>query len=57
VTFGYGPSCIFHTDGSLIEGGAGFVVYQMGVSGLGHKIQSLTGVFTAELSAPRHIAD
>jgi hypothetical protein len=39
----------FYTDGSLIKGRAG------------HKVQSLTGVFTAELSALftvlRHIAE
>jgi hypothetical protein len=50
VTFEYGPSCIFYMDGSLRDVRALFY-YQMGVSGLGHKIQSLTGVFTVELSA------
>jgi ribonuclease HI len=50
VTSGYGASCIFYTDGSLIEGCAGFAVHQMGVSGFGHKIPSPAGVFTAELS-------
>jgi ribonuclease HI len=60
VTSGYDPSCIFYTDGVLIEGCAGFAVHQMGVGGFGHKIQSPAGVFTAELSALftalRHIA-
>jgi hypothetical protein len=51
VTSGYGPSCIFYADGSLIEGCACFAVYQMGEGGFGHKIQSPGGVFTAELSA------
>jgi hypothetical protein len=50
VTSGYGASCILYTDGSLIEGCAGFAVHQMGVGGFGHKIPSLAGVFTAELS-------
>jgi hypothetical protein len=50
VTFGYSAPCIFYTNGSLIEGCAGFV-HQMGGSGLGHKILSLASVFTAELSA------
>jgi hypothetical protein len=50
VTSGYGASCIFYTDGSLIEGCAGFAVLQMDVGGFGHKIQSLAGVFTAECS-------
>jgi hypothetical protein len=35
----------------LIEGCAGFGVHQMGLGGFGHKILSLAGVFTAELSA------
>jgi hypothetical protein len=30
VTYGYCASFIFYTDGSLIEGCAGFVVHQMG---------------------------
>jgi hypothetical protein len=38
VTSGYGAaSCIFHTDGSLIEGCRGFAVHQMGVGGFGHR--------------------
>jgi hypothetical protein len=61
VTSGYGPLCIFYTDGSLIEGCAGFVVHQMGVGGFGYKIQGPADVFTAELSALfialRHIAE
>jgi hypothetical protein len=61
VTSGYGASCIFNTDGSLIEGFEGFADYQMGVGGFEHKISSLAGVFTAELSvlftALRHIAE
>jgi hypothetical protein len=61
LTSGYGASCIFYTDGSLIEGCAGFVVHQMGVGGFGHKILSPAGVFTAELSVLfttlRHIAE
>jgi hypothetical protein len=32
VTFGYGLSCIFYTDGSLIGGCAGSAVHQMGVA-------------------------
>jgi hypothetical protein len=40
VTSGYGPSCIFYTDGSLIEGCAGVV-------GFGYKIRGPAGVFTA----------
>jgi hypothetical protein len=51
VTSVYGVSCIFYTDGSLIEGCVGFAVHQMGVGGFGYKILSPVGVFTAELSA------
>jgi hypothetical protein len=44
-------SCIFYTDGSLIEGCAGFAVHQIGMRGFGYKIQGPAGIFTAELSA------
>jgi ribonuclease HI len=51
----------FYTDGSLIEGCAGFAVHQMVVSAFRYKIQGPAGVFTAELSALftalRHIAE
>jgi hypothetical protein len=61
VTSGFSPSCIFYTDGSLIEGCADFAVHQMGVGGYGYKIQGPASVFTAELSALftalRHIAE
>jgi hypothetical protein len=39
VTYGYGPSCIYYRDGSLIEGCVGFAVHQMGVGGFGYKVQ------------------
>jgi hypothetical protein len=48
VTSGYGASCIFYTDASLIKVCAGFAIHQMGVGGLGHKILSPAGVFTAD---------
>jgi hypothetical protein len=61
VTSRYGASCIFYTDGSLIEGCVGFAVPQMGVGGFGYKIRGPAGVFTAELSAlftaQRHIGE
>jgi hypothetical protein len=61
VTSGYGASCIFYTDGSLIEGYVGFAVHQVGGGGLGHEILSSTGVFSAEVStlftALRHIVE
>jgi hypothetical protein len=47
VTSGYGASCIFYMDGSLIEGCVGFAVHQMGVGGFRHNIPSPAGVFTA----------
>jgi hypothetical protein len=50
VTSGYGASCIYYTDGSLVEGCVDFAVHQMCVDGFGHKIPSPAGVFTAELS-------
>jgi hypothetical protein len=53
LTSGYGMSCIFYTDGSLIEGYAGFAVHQLGVGGFGYKIQGLADIFTAL----RHIAE
>jgi hypothetical protein len=60
VTSGYDASCIFYTDGSLIEGCASSTVHQMVVDGFGHNIPSPAGVFTAELSvlftALRHTA-
>jgi hypothetical protein len=51
LTSGYGASCIFYTDGSLIEGCVGFAVHQMGVGGFGYKIRGPASVFTAEPSA------
>jgi hypothetical protein len=51
VTSRYVVSCIFYTDGSLIEGCAGFAVHQMSVGGFRLKIPSPAGVFTAELTA------
>jgi ribonuclease HI len=61
VTSGYGLSCIFYTDDSLIEGCAGFALHQMGVGGFGYKIQRPADVFTAEhnalFTALRHITE
>jgi hypothetical protein len=56
VTSGYGASGMFYTDGSLIEGCAGFAVHQMDVGGFGHRILSPAGV-SALLTALRHIAE
>jgi hypothetical protein len=61
VTSGYGRSCIFYTDGSLIEGCAGFAVHQMGAGGFGYMIRGPAGIIIAEHSALftalQHIAE
>jgi hypothetical protein len=51
LTSGYGQSCIFYTDCSLIEVCAGFAVHQMGVGGFGYNIWGPAGLLTAEFSA------
>jgi hypothetical protein len=51
VTSEYVESAVFYTDGSLIEGSAGFAVHQTGVGGFGFRMSSPAGVFSAELSA------
>jgi ribonuclease HI len=51
VTSGYVESVVFFTDGSLIEGSAGFAIHRTGVGGFGFKLPSPAGVFSAELSA------
>jgi hypothetical protein len=50
VTSEYVESAVFHTDGSLIGGSAGFTIHQTGVGGFGLKLLSSAGVFSAELS-------
>jgi hypothetical protein len=61
VTSEYVESAVFYTDGSLIEGSAGFAVHQTGVGGFGFRMSSSAGVFSAELSALfmalRHIGE
>jgi hypothetical protein len=55
----YAASMAFYTNGSLIDGCAGFVFHRTGEDGLGSKISSLAGIFTVELTVlivtPRHI--
>jgi hypothetical protein len=51
VTSEYVESAVFYTNGSLIEGSAGFAIHQTGVGGFGFKLSSSAGVFSAELSA------
>jgi hypothetical protein len=46
VTSGYSASCIFVTNGSLIEGCTGFAVHQMGVDGFGHIRSQVQLVFS-----------
>jgi hypothetical protein len=59
VTSEYDPSSMFNTDGSLIDGCAGFAVHLMSVGGFRYKIRGPADVFTAEVSvfftALRHI--
>jgi hypothetical protein len=38
VTSEYVESVVFYTDGSIIEGSAGFAIHQAGVGGFGFKI-------------------
>jgi hypothetical protein len=47
VTSEYVESAVFYTDGSLIEGSAGFAVHRIGVGGFGFKLSSPAGVFSA----------
>jgi hypothetical protein len=47
----YATSMIFYTDGSLIDGCAGFAFHRTGEVGFGYKISSPAGIFTAELTA------
>jgi ribonuclease HI len=51
VTSEYVELAVFYTDGSLIEGSAGFAIHPTGVGGFGFKLSSPAGVFSAELSA------
>jgi hypothetical protein len=47
----YAASMAFHTDGSLMDGRAGFAFHRTGVGGFSYKISSLAGIFNAELTA------
>jgi hypothetical protein len=51
VTSVYVESVVFYTDGSSIEGTAGFTIHRTGVGGFGFKFSSPAGVFSDELSA------
>jgi hypothetical protein len=61
VTARYAASMVFDTDGSLIDGCAGFAFHRAGEGGFGYKISSLAGIFTAELTdlfvTLRHIGE
>jgi ribonuclease HI len=61
VTAGYVESMIFYTDGSLIDGCAGFSFHRTEEGGFGYKILSPAGIFTAELTVLlvplRHIGE
>jgi hypothetical protein len=47
VTARHGASIAFDTDGSLIDGYAGFAFHRTGEGGFGYKISSPAGIFTA----------
>jgi ribonuclease HI len=47
VSSGYGASCIFYTDSSLIVGCAGFAVPQMGMGRFEYNTAELSALFTA----------
>jgi hypothetical protein len=51
VTSEYVESAVFYTDGSLIEGSAGFAIHRTGVGGFGFKLSSPAGFFSGQLSA------
>jgi hypothetical protein len=61
VNFKYATSMVFYTNGSLIDGYAGFAFHWTEEGGFGYKIPSLAGIFTAELSVLfvtlRHIGE
>jgi hypothetical protein len=61
VTTRYATSMIFYTDGSFIDGYAGFAFHRTGEGGFGYNISSPAGIFTAELTALlvtlRHIGE
>jgi hypothetical protein len=45
MTASYAASMVFYTDGSLIDGCAGFAFHQAGEGGFGYKISSPAGIF------------
>jgi hypothetical protein len=51
VTTRYAAPMVFYTDGSLIDGCAGFAFHRAGKGGFDYKISSPAGVFTVELTA------
>jgi hypothetical protein len=50
VTSEYVESAVCYTDGSLIEGSAGFAIHRTEISRFGFKLSSLAGVLSAKLS-------
>jgi hypothetical protein len=61
VTTRYAASMVPYTDGSLIDGCAGFAFYRTGEVGFGYKISSPACILSAELTALyvtlRHIGE
>jgi hypothetical protein len=51
VTSWNATSIVFYTDGSLIDGGAGFAIHLTEKGGFGFKITSPASIFTVKLIA------
>jgi hypothetical protein len=51
----FSPSNLFYTDGSLMDGVAGFVVHHSIDCNIGFRMKEPASVFTAELAAMDHI--
>jgi hypothetical protein len=53
----FSPSNLFYTDGSLMDGVAGFAVHHMMDCNIGFRMRGPASVFTAELAAIRMTMD
>jgi hypothetical protein len=50
--YSFATFIVFYTDGSLIDGCAGYAIHRTEESGFGYnKIPSMAGIFTAQLTA------
>jgi hypothetical protein len=57
VTARHAASMVFYTDGSLKDGCAGLAFHQTEEGGVGYKISSPAGIFTALFGTLRHIGE